>query len=103
MTQPAVTQNELDGALGVLPASEGQLYGVAGVASSGPFNTPSTFARPTDLAAVFGRGPGVEAAAHEMEKHGRPVVFVRTGQSVDGSYLDEVEAEDGTISAITKT
>src|SRR5689334_15912390 len=103
MTQPKVTQNELDGALGVLPPTEGRLHVVMGVSSQGPFDTPSTFGRPTDLHGTFGDGPGVEALAHYMEKYGRPGVFIRTHQSIDGSYLDAVSPVDGSIGAITKT
>jgi hypothetical protein len=103
MTQPAVEITELDGALGVLPASAGRLLALIGPADDGPINTPATFARVKDLIANFGGGPTVQAAAHAIERYGKPVVIVRTAASVEGDYLGEVEAEDGAISAITKT
>lgn len=103
MTQPSVNQNELDFGLGVLPATDGALYAVMGTSSQGPINTPTTVAKPGGIAAVFGRGAAVEAAEHELERYGRPVVFVRTTSSELGAYLDAVDAEDGEIGAITKT
>jgi hypothetical protein len=103
VTQPTVNIQEIDGALGVLPASSGRLLAFVGVADSGPKNTPATFAKVTALVNAFGGGPTVEAAAHAIERYGKPVVFVRTEDTVDGSYLDAVDAEDGAISAITKT
>lgn len=97
MSQPSVTITELDGALGVLPPSAGALFALVGVSSSGPVDTPATYARITDITTDFGDGPLVEAAAHYIERYGRPVVLVRTGQSVAGSYLDAVAAEDGVV------
>lgn len=88
MSQPAVNLTELDGALGILPESAGRLFAVLGVSSSGPLDTPATFARITDLQSNYGDGPGVEAAAYYIEKYGRPVVFVRTGQTVAGTFED---------------
>lgn len=86
MSQPSVTITELDGALGILPTSAGRLLAVVGVSSSGPTNTPATYARVPQLVADFGQGPMVEAAAYYIEKFGRPVVVVRTAQSIAGSY-----------------
>jgi hypothetical protein len=103
MTQPAVNITELDGALGVLPPSSGRLMAVVGPASAGTVNLPAAFNRVSDLVANFTGGPGVEAAAREIELYGKPVLFVRTAASVLGAYLDAVDAEDGAISAITKT
>lgn len=85
MTQPAVNIAELDGALGVLPPSEGALFALLGVSTTGTQNAPATFARIKDLVSTFGSGPLVEAAAHAIERYGRPVVVVRTGQTVAGS------------------
>lgn len=92
MTQPKVTITELDGALGVLPPSAGRLLAVVGGSSSGPTNTPATYARVRDLVATFGDGPGVEAAAAYIDRWARPVVFVRT-----------LIADDGASSAVTHT
>jgi len=86
MTQPTVNVTELDGALGILPATAGRLLAVVGVSSSGPIDTPATFARVSDVVASFGVGPLVEAAAYYIEKYGRPVIIVRTGQSVLGAF-----------------
>jgi len=86
MSQPAVNLTELDGALGIVPTTAGRLLAVVGVSSAGPLDTPATFARVSDLRASFGDGPGVEAAAIMIERFGRPVMFVRTGQTTAGSY-----------------
>lgn len=86
MSQPAVNITELDGALGILPTSAGRLYAVLGVSSSGPFDTPATFARVSDVTSAFGDGPMVEAACYYIEKYGRPVVIVRTGETNPGTY-----------------
>jgi hypothetical protein len=72
MTQPNVTITELDGALGVLPPTSGALFAIVGPCSSGPTNTPAAFARIKDLQANFTNGPAVEAAAHYIERYGRP-------------------------------
>lgn len=90
MTQPAVTINELDGALGILPATSGRLMAFVGVSSTGPLDTPATFARTTDVVANFGEGPMVEAACYEIEKYGRPVIIVRTGSTNAGAFPDTV-------------
>ncbi len=86
MSQPAVNITELDGALGILPTTAGRLFALLGVSSSGPIDTPATFARVTDIVAIYGIGPLIEAAAYYIEKYGRPVVIVRTGQTNPGSY-----------------
>ncbi len=90
MSQPAVNITELDGSLGILPETAGRLYALLGVSSTGPVDTPATFARTTDIQAIYGDGPLVEAAAYYIEKIGRPVVIVRTGQTVVGSFPDGV-------------
>jgi len=85
MTQPAVIITELDGALGVLPASSGKLYALIGVSSAGPIDTPATYARVKDVSAAFGSGPLVEAACHYIDRYGKPVILVRTGSSTPGT------------------
>lgn len=103
MSTPEVRQTEIDGALGILPGTGTKARAVAGVASMGPIDTPAAYADSKLLAAVFGQGPGVSAAALVIDLYGVPVLFCRTGQSVAGGYLDEVDEEDGTISAISNT
>jgi hypothetical protein len=101
MTQPSVTITELDGALGILPLSAGKLYSVVGASSQGPTDTPSTFARVTDLVASFGAGPMVEAAAYFIKFYGRPVVVTRTATSVAASVGDLDVTEVGGTSTVT--
>ncbi len=96
MTVPAVTITELDGALGILPPSAGRLFALVGVSSSGPVDTPASYARVTDVVAAFGTGPLVEAAAHYIEKYGRPVLLVRTGETVVGTFTAVVFVGSGT-------
>ena len=101
MSQPKVTINELDGALGILPATEGRLYAVAGVSSSGPVDTPAAYARVTSLVNDFGSGPAVEAAAHYIEKYGRPVVFCRAAASTPGDFpADDAVTQVGTGTSV---
>ncbi len=83
MSQPSVIITELDGALGVREPSDGKLA-LVGVASAGTANSPATYARVTDVVAAFTSGPLVEAAAHYIERYGKPVILVRTGQTVVG-------------------
>lgn len=96
MSQPSVTITELDGALGVLPPSSGKLFALVGVSSSGTQNAPATYARVKDVVAAFGAGPLVEAAAHYIERYGKPVVLVRTGQTTAGSPGTLVTSVAGT-------
>lgn len=96
MTQPKVVITELDGALGVLPPSGGALLAVVGVSSSGPINTPATFARVKDVQASFGSGPLVEAAAHRIERYGAPAVVVRTAASTAAAVGSVTHAGTGT-------
>jgi len=81
MSVPVVTPNELDGALGVLPAGLKPIV-IVGAADAGPLDTPASFARTKDVVANFVGGPLVEAAAYVIKNTGRPVVLVRTGNSV---------------------
>jgi len=96
MVQPRVNITEIDGALGVLPPSSGALYALVGVASAGPVDEPATFARVKDVIAAFGAGPLVEAAAHAIERYGRPVLLVRSGQSVAGAAGTVTQTGGGT-------
>jgi hypothetical protein len=96
MTQPKVTITELDGSLGVLPPSAGSLFALVGVSSSGTNNAPATYARIDDITAAFGAGPLVEAAAHYIQNYGRPVVLVKTAQSVAGAVGAVTSVETGT-------
>jgi hypothetical protein len=96
MTQPSVIITELDVALGVLPPSAGRLFALCGVSSAGTVNAPATYARVKDVIAAFGAGPLVEAACHFIERYGRPVVLVRTGQTVAGAVSAVTSVATGT-------
>jgi len=96
MTQPAVTMTELDGALGILPPTEGALLAIVGTSSSGTVDTPAAYARVSDVVADFGLGPLVEAAAYAITKFGRPVLCVRTGDTTAGSLTSAVLTGTGT-------
>ncbi len=85
MSVPSVNITELDGALGTLPTGV-PAFAVIGVCDSGPTDTPAAFARIKDIVATYGGGPAVEAAAHYIQLYNRPVILVRTGQSVAGTY-----------------
>lgn len=85
MTSPAVRITELDGALGVLPPTNGRLLAIVGPSSAGPIAMPVTLARTKDVVTNFGTGPLVEAGAHYIERYGRPVVLVRTEATTPGA------------------
>lgn len=85
MTVPAVNITELDGSLGVLPTSAGRLFALIGTATSGPVNTPATFARVKDIVSTFGAGPLVEAAAEYIAKYSKPVLMIRSGNTTTGT------------------
>lgn len=98
MTQPAVNMTEVDGALGILPPTEGALLAVVGTCTDGTVaaDTPAAYARVSDLVTAFGRGPMVEAAAYAITKFGRPVLCVKTGDTTDGSLTTAANAGTGT-------
>jgi hypothetical protein len=100
MTQPKVTITELDGQLGVLPPSAGKLYALVGASTGGTLaaDTPASYARVKDLVAALGVGPLVEAAASYIERKGKPVLVVRSGQTTAGacSAISATGAPTGT-------
>lgn len=91
MSQPSVIITELDGQLGVLPPSAGAVFALVGPCSAGTMNTPTTFSKiKGGITATFDRGPTVEAAAHYVEKYGRPVAIVRTNVTTAGVCGDVI-------------
>jgi len=96
MTQPQVTITEIDGALGVLPASAGSLTAFVGSSTTGPLNTPATFARTTALIETFGGGEVVEAAAYYINVTGRPVVISRAEATTVAAVSTPVKTGPGT-------
>lgn len=86
MTQPAVTQTELDGALGIL-SPNGRYAVFLGTTTSGTAYTPAAFGKVRDLVSTFGYGPTVEAAARAIEVYGLPVVMVRCTEAAAGGLL----------------
>ncbi len=84
MPQPALNINELDGALGVLPSGSRPLAFV-GPASSGPIDTPASFARTKDVISTYTAGPLVEAVCHWIERYQQPALVCRTGNTVAAS------------------
>jgi hypothetical protein len=89
---------EIDGALGILPPTEGALLAVVGTCADGTVaaNTPAAYARVSDLVTAFGRGPMVEAAAYAITKFGRPVLCVKTGNTTAGTLTSAVLTGTGT-------
>lgn len=85
MSVPAVSLTELDGQLGIVPTSAGQLCCIVGDAQSGPLNTPAAFARAKDVLASFTGGPLVEDALYAIEHYGKVVVLCRTDRTTDGA------------------
>lgn len=83
MSQPYVHVNEIDGALGTLPAGQ-QITAFVGPADSGTADLPAAFARSKDVVAYLVGGPLCEVAAAYIEKYQRPCVVVPTGKTVAG-------------------
>lgn len=97
MTVPKVIITELNGALGILPASAGKILAVVGPCGSGPFNTPATFGRSTDIESNFTDGAAAEAAATHVDRTGSPVCLVRTETTTDGAATAvDLDLVDGT-------
>ncbi|AKF06077.1 DUF2586 family protein [Sandaracinus amylolyticus] len=103
MSQPAVRQTELDGALGILPPSSGDMLAVLGVSSTGPVATPAAYGSVSALVADFGSGPLVEAAARHIETTGNRVIVVRTGQTTSGDVGTIDDDDVAGTSVITET
>lgn len=82
---PSVNLTILDGALGIIPPSFGDICAVVGTATKGPL-TPVAFARTKDVQTTFGYGPLVEAACYLIERVGKPVVLCRSAAAASGSY-----------------
>ena len=99
MTQPAVTIVEQDGALGILPPTSGRLLALCGVSSSGTANAPATYARTKDVIAAFGSGPLVEAACFYINATGKPVILIRTGNTVAGTVTSNAVAGSGAFNS----
>ena len=83
---PNVNINILDGALGVLPQTDGDVMAIAGPADAGAFDTPVAYARGKYVQNAFGDGLLVEAACHAIERYGKPVILTRTKTTTAGSY-----------------
>lgn len=89
MSQPAVNQTEIDGALGVLPSAGGLALALVGFCSlgTGVINVPAAFARTKDVIAWGGGGPLVEAACYYIDNYQKPVLVCATGKSTLGTYV----------------
>lgn len=87
MSVPEAKLNELDGALGTLPAGAQALV-IVGTADAGPVDTPAAFARTKDVKSNFTAGQLVEAAAYWIENYRRPAILVRTGDTTAGTHTD---------------
>lgn len=85
MTIPAVNLTQVDGALGILPPTAGRLPAYVGACSSGTKNAPMAFGTVAALVAALGKGPLVEAAAHYIQRYGKPVLVVRADDTVAAS------------------
>jgi len=83
MSQPAVTINVLDGALGILPTGNKPLA-VTGPCTKGALNTPVGFGRVSDLVAMFGYGPAIEGASDYIQR-GSQVLFCRAAATTAGA------------------
>lgn len=103
MSQPAVNQTEIDGALGVLPETGGAAFALVGTCTGGTANVPAAFGRTKDLIAAFGRGPLVDAACYYIENYQRPVLVCKAPGSTPGAYVSTPTVTGAGTSAITDT
>ena len=85
---PNVQLSQIDGALGIIPPSNGDIQVVLGPSTTGPFDTIAAFGSAKYVQQNFGLGPLVENACYQIEKLGRPVVVIRTKTTggSDGGY-----------------
>lgn len=97
MSIPQVILTQLDGALGVIPPTQGDTAVVIAPANDGPVNLPAAFADPRYLVSNYDTGPLVELGSYLIAKGGKAVVVVRSEATSDG--------EPGTIdvSGVTGT
>lgn len=103
MTIPSVQLTQVDGSLGILPPTAGRLPAYVGACSSGTKNAPAAFGTVAALVAALGKGPLVEAAAHYIERYGKPVLVVRTNTSVAASAGSVVQTGTGATVATVHT
>lgn len=80
MTLPAVTLNEQDGQLGILPPGTRALA-LFGPAASGTIGQVAAYARTTDVIAAYTAGRMVHEACYTIENYGLPVILCRTGET----------------------
>lgn len=101
MSSPNVTITERDGAIGVLPAGQ-RIAAFVGPALGGPLNSPASFARKQDIAALFVGGPTVELAARYIEVYRKPCLFMRSGNGVAGavSAVDSVATGTSVVTTV---
>lgn len=85
MTLPVVNINELDGALGILPASSGAPMAIIAPSTSGDLDTPAAYAKPKSASATFGLGYLPEIAEDIIAQTGRAVLLVRCDADTDGA------------------
>lgn len=83
--QPRVETTILDGALGIIPPTLGDIVAVVGASSAGPLNTPVAFARGADVQSTFGSGPLVEEWCSLIELTGKPVLGCRAAASTSAT------------------
>ena len=77
MTVPSRAIQPQDGGNGVSQGATGPRVLVIGAASSGSYNVPLSYASPSSVVSVFGRGPAVDLARKLLEDFGGTVVFMR--------------------------
>lgn len=82
---PSVNDTELDGQLGILPSSSGQLQAIIGDSQSGPFDTPGAFGSATAVKSTYTSGSLVEAACYALEHYGKPVLLTRSKRTTVGT------------------
>ena len=85
MTVPNRRIQIVNGGNGVSAGSTAEFRAKIGVASAGTVNGVSILTSPGDVASVYGTGPLVNAASHDLENGGGAVACVRARASTAGS------------------
>lgn len=86
MALPGVTNQILDGGLGITTPATSRPH-VVGPCASGPLNTPTLISNQRQLKDVFGvHGPLVDCIGYILDNAGGPVLATRTADSVAATY-----------------
>lgn len=103
MALPEVSQEVIDGALGLAPDNIDGISAKLGVSSLGTPNTLYSFSRPQDVVTTLGDGPLVESATHHLQVAGGPVLCMPITAGTAGSNSVVTQNGGGPVVTLTGT